>query len=166
MHVAGAVLSACGKYRYELMRGWPSILHANEKHVVWVMLNPSTADANTNDPTIRRCIQFSADWGYSSLLVVNLFAYRATDPDVLLKDPIVDYVGPNNDRSIVKAIEGAAMVVAAWSGHPAVRARGKQVLQLLQDYLVDLRVLGFTLSGHPRHPLYVSKETEPTPWRV
>src|SRR5262245_13227298 len=109
---SSAELSPCGRYRYALTRTWGD----PKKVVCWVMLNPSTADADQDDPTIRRCLGFSRAWGAGGLVVVNLFALRATDPDQLRI--AADPVGPDNDSHLSTAAFGR-LVVAAWGARGA-----------------------------------------------
>lgn len=141
--ITDAVLSDCGTYRYALMRRW------EQGHPLrFVMLNPSIADATVDDPTIRRCVSFARREGYAALIVLNLYAYRATDPKALLTcgdDP----VGPNNDNilwsHLLSSKEGANPVVAAW-GVNAKPDRVQRVLDLVPG--VDWRCLGTTKQGH------------------
>lgn len=157
--VRSAEISDDGMYRYALGRqwgrGWPA---------TFVMLNPSTADANIDDPTIRRCIGFARGWGLGGIRVVNLYAYRATNPRELwtAEDP----VGPLNRRHLFNALERAATtdtpVVAAWGAH-AKRDRVEAFLDLLHSNRVTC--LGVTKDGHPRHPLYLPKTATLSPWR-
>lgn len=149
-----AVLSGCGRYRYLLTRRW-----ADDPAVTFVMLNPSTADATTDDPTIRRCIGFAKSWGYGSLNVVNLFAFRATDPRDLLA--ATDPVGPRNDAFLHDYLP---VSVAAWGAHKLAVARARQVMQAFAGRPL-LWCLGVTKDGHPRHPLYVRADAPLIPWR-
>ena len=149
-----AVFSACGQYRYRLDRRWS----AGGGNVVWIMLNPSRADAGTDDPTIRRCIAFSRLWGYGGMVVVNLFALRATHPDALYG--MLDPVGPENDAhiaAVLRSTAGAAPpgpdIVAAWGAHPLAAGRSALVLAAAGS---NVLCLGTTRAGHPRHPLYVA----------
>jgi len=146
--MSDAVLSTCGKYRYQLTRQWEMRLGT----VVFVMLNPSTADANVNDPTIRRCINFARSWGFGGIKVVNLFAWRATKPAEL--QTVVDPVGPDNNRYLLEAFEQAPATVVAW-GANAPSSRAREVIGLLQAADIVPQCLGSTQVGHPRHPLYV-----------
>lgn len=156
-----ALLSADGVYRYWLKRTW-----ALGPRVCWVMLNPSTADANLDDPTIRRCIGFSKSWGYGSLIVVNLWALRATDPRELLTAD--DPYGPDNAEAVELAINGSELMVAAWGTFVARMtrrsARRIEPEAMARDALVDARCLGRTKSGHPRHPLYVRADQPLEVW--
>jgi len=140
-----ALFSPCGRFRYLLSRRWDT----GRGTVLWIMLNPSTADAERDDPTIRRCIGFSRLWGFGAMEAVNLFALRATDPRELGRAD--DPVGPLNDRHIADAAAGAAAVIAAWGAHPLAASRTGEVRPLLPG---SVRCLGRTASGAPRHPLY------------
>lgn len=151
-----AFISDDGKYRYSLFREWNGDLPL----VVFVMLNPSTADAEKDDPTIRRCIRFAKDWGYGSLRVVNLFAYRATDPRELLRTD--DPVGRDNSV-IVQVWTRSFDTIAAWGGNPIARHMDPAIRRALENAR-QLDCLGLTKTGNqPRHPLYVraDKEREP-----
>jgi len=148
----GAVFDASGMYRYSLWRAW----YADHPRIVFIMLNPSTADEQRNDPTIRRCIEFARTWQFGSVEVVNLFAYRATDMKELLK--VDDPVGEENDRFIVKAVEGCSTIVVGWGTKGTLLGRDRQVMQLLTSKQ-DVYCLGMTKDGHPRHPLYVKGDT-------
>lgn len=117
------------------------------------MLNPSTADATTDDPTIRRCIGFAKAWGCGSLSVVNLFAYRATSPKELKLVP--DPIGLFNYHFVQQASQQAAITVAAWGIHGGQLHQGQTVLSMLKNP----QCLGLTSAGHPKHPLYVLQDT-------
>lgn len=158
-----ALLSDCGTYRYELSRTWDP----DAQRVCWVMLNPSTADASNDDPTIRRCMGFARSWGYGGITVVNLFAYRATDPSVLAgaMGLGLDIVGPLNGDRIVSVAPMAGVVVAAWGAGGRLRNQGAKTCQLLAGVGVDLWCLGATKGGMPRHPLYVPAATDLVPYR-
>lgn len=150
-----ATLDPTKTYRYALSRTWDV-----GRPVLWIMLNPSVADADHDDPTIRRCTGFAARWGYPGIEVVNLFAYRATDPRALLANH--DPVGPDNDLAIQDAAARAGIIVAAWGAFAQHYDRVQMVLLLLRRYA--LHTLGLTKDGHPRHPLYVARSTSPTLW--
>ena len=152
-----ATLSPDGRYRYRLGRRW-----AEGATVTWIMLNPSTADAANDDPTIRRCTDFTKRWGYGGLTVVNLFALRATDPRALRRAYDQPIGLPDNDRHIVEATASAALVVAAWGAHGTMYARDRQVRMLLDGRAVHC--LGTTKAGQPRHPLYLARDTELAVW--
>ncbi|MAF09284.1 hypothetical protein CMK11_02435 [Candidatus Poribacteria bacterium] len=157
MTVGDAVFDETGAYRYRLGRSRSD----GAGVVTFVMLNPSTADAQVNDPTIRRCIGFAWDWGYRDLIVVNLFAYRATTPRELRRAS--DPVGPANDEHVVAAAREADVVVAAWGVHGAMLGRDREVIGLLAGH-ASLQCLGVTKGGHPRHPLYMPKSSVRAPY--
>lgn len=125
--------------------------------VAFVMLNPSTADAEVNDPTIRRCIGFARDWGYGSIEVVNLFSYRATRPQQLKQAS--DPVGERTNEFIVAASDRAELLVLAWGNWGTLLNRDCEVLELLGDR--PAYCLERNRSGQPRHPLYASRQTQP-----
>ncbi len=150
----GAVFDSTGTYRYWLWREW----NANAPRLSFVMLNPSTADADRNDPTIRRCIQFAHAWGYGAVDVVNLFAYRATQPQILRQ--VSEPIGHENDRHLRSVCDQAEVIVLAWGNWGSLHGRDRAVLQLLSNRAVHC--LGVTRSGQPRHPLYLRGDTRPT----
>lgn len=156
-----AQLSDCGTYRYELRRTWGA---EDGPLVCWVMLNPSTADAEVDDPTIRRCIGFSNRWGFDRLVVVNLFALRATDPKELRRH--ADPIGSANDAAVLAAAIEADKVIAAWGTHGSLKNRAAKVTQLLTGPgELHLGCLGQTKQGAPKHPLYVRGEQRPETYR-
>ena len=122
------------------------------------MLNPSTADESSDDPTIRRCIGFARAWAYGGLEVVNLFALRATDPRELRV--AADPIGGLNDAYLLDAAARATAMVIAWGAHGVFRSRGAAALTLLSPR-ARLLALGWTNSGEPRHPLYLRRDVEP-----
>jgi hypothetical protein len=147
-----AEISDCGTYRYELARWWTD---RPDRQVLWVLLNPSTADERKDDATIRRCIAFSQSWGYDGLVLVNLFALRSTKPSALKAHP--DPVGPSNDAMLDRWANDPAIdhVVCAWGAHGVLRNRGLIVRTRLAR-LRPLHAFGETLGGHPQHPLYIA----------
>lgn len=145
-------------YRYTLWREWNSHLAT----VAFVMLNPSTADADNDDPTIRRCTNLARSWGYGSLEVVNLFAYRTSEPRQLRQ--ALDPIGPDNDRYLLDAADRAQMLIIAWGIHGTILARDQAVLALLARRC-NISYLRLTESGQPRHPLYLRREITPVPFR-
>lgn len=148
-----AIISECGKYRYVLKREIPQVIRW-VKPCLFIMLNPSTADAERDDPTIRRCVSFAKREGCTSLTVVNLFARRSTYPEFLDSDP--DPVGPENDRYIDEELKAHSfgIKIAAWGARPIARDRG-DLLALLGG---RLHCLGVTKSGAPKHPLYLKND--------
>ena len=162
-----ARISACGLYRYSLDRCWST---ASGGLITWIMLNPSTADAFVDDATIRRIVDFSQRWGFVRLRVVNLFAYRATEPDELFN--AVDPVGPDNDDEIEYACGLADRIVCAWGAHPSTELlfgsgcrieRASQVRATIRRSGKPCGVLGLTKSGAPKHPLRLAAST---PWSL
>lgn len=164
-HMA-AVFSADRVYRYRLERRWPTgtlAVAARQVHVIG--LNPSTADESTDDPTIRRLIGFARDWGYGSLVVTNLFAYRSTDPTRLtMAERTVGAVGPQNDQHILQAARSSGMTVAAWGHWGRLFGRDRAVLSLLARHSAPICMFGLTKHGYPKHPLYLPRTTQPVPW--
>lgn len=126
----------------------------------WIMLNPSRADEVRDDPTIRRCTGFARQWGFGSMVVVNLFAFCTADPAELRR--VDDPVGPGNDDAIRAGASRADIVVAAWGRHGALRGRDADVTKMVQGH--DVRALGRNLDGSPTHPLYVRADTSPEPF--
>ena len=143
-----ATFSDCRKYRYALSRTWDG----KKKTILFIGLNPSTADEKIDDPTIRRCINYAQNWGYGSLLMVNLFAYRATIPTELknVKNPI----GNDNDLHIVELLKKVDLAVAAWGNEGSLLNRDKEVKKLIPN----LMCLKINKSGQPAHPLYQKKD--------
>lgn len=153
-----ATLSACGAYRYRLTRHWGT----GGKRVAWIMANPSTADHETNDPTITRCIGFSKMIGATSLAVSNLFAYRATNPKELIKVP--DPIGPDNVAILGEATLGCDIVIAAWGAlSDKLWAKARPSIEIVKRFS-HLKCLGKTKSGAPRHPLYLPSNRQLESW--
>lgn len=154
----GAVLSDCGTYRYRLTRRW-----GEGPTALFIMLNPSTADASEDDPTIRRCIGFAKREGCGALEVVNLMAYRATDPKTLPSDSTA--VGPDNaDHVFTAASEADGPIIAAWGAH---KAAGRYAPGFLHGFAVRglrLMCLKKTAAGAPGHPLYVKADAPLLPF--
>lgn len=150
---ADAVISECGKFRYRLTRTWDEALRPS----CFLMLNPSTADAEQDDATIRSCMRLSRAQGAGGIVVVNLYAYRATDPADLRKAGYP--VGPENDEHVRKAAEQGHPVIAAW-GANAQPLRVWHVKQLLKKAGVTVHCFGVTKKGQPGHPLYVETARE------
>jgi hypothetical protein len=146
------------RHRFRLSRVWDP----GGPRCCFVMLNPSTADARTLDPTVTRCAGFARGWGYGALEVVNVFALRSTDPAALRTDP--HPVGRGNDGAILAAASAADLVVAAWGTHGDVGGRGEAVRRLLTRAGIGLAVLRLTAGGHPGHPLYLPGDARPVPW--
>jgi hypothetical protein len=152
----GAVLSFDGRYRYRLWRAWESGALSS---VVFLMLNPSTADADVDDPTIRKCIGFAKRWSFRRLEVVNLFAWRATNPKEVLR--VEEPVGRENDQTILERCLAAEWVIAAWGSEKFAVQRARLVTASLTGAGIHLRCLRKSKDGHPWHPLYVPYGTMP-----
>ena len=149
-----ACLSECGRYRYRLYRQWDE----SKPDVLFVMLNPSTADHSRDDRTINRCVGFARDWGYGGLLVGNLFALRSTDPGALYTSE--DPVGQGNDAALQDMAAQVDLIVAAWGDNGALRNRGAAVLRMLSG---KCHALKLNQSGHPAHPLRLPGYLKPFP---
>jgi hypothetical protein len=157
--VTMTILSDCRQYRYTLARKLPGA----EAPLVFCMLNPSTADENSDDPTIRRCMGFAQREGRSGILVVNLFALRATDPRVLLHHS--DPVGPMNDRFLRLAASRHGEIICAWGAVPqGHNHRAQRAAAILREHGATLLCLGKTKHGAPRHPLYLKSDTPIIPF--
>lgn len=161
----GAELSECGRYRYRLWRVWAP----SDGSVCWVLLNPSTADAETDDPTVRKCMAFAKRWGKGAIEIVNLFAWRATDPKALLlaeRDHDI-WGGMKNEHAVRGAAVNASIVVCGWGGSGGALGRqwGREVSQTLREFGVRLQCLDVNADGTPAHPLYLPYAAELVPFR-
>jgi hypothetical protein len=156
----GAYFSECQRYRYALWRWWGQGPPRLPYLCAFICLNPSTADASNNDPTVTRCIVFSKRWGFDGFAMLNLFAHRATDPKEMKR--AINPVGPLNDDVIRYYAKAAGMTVAAWGAHGTHLGRNNAVLRLLKGQ--RLYHLAVTKDGHPRHPLYLAGELKPEVW--
>jgi hypothetical protein len=157
-----AILSECGRYRYELGRLIPGLDRG--RVLLFVMLNPSTADGEKDDPTVRRCIGFARREGCGTLLIVNLFAWRATLPSELVKaGPLA--VGERNQDHVISAMQRAHIVIAGWgaSGVPTTE-QVQAVWDAARITHKRLSCLGVTGAGHPRHPLYLPGDAPVREW--
>jgi hypothetical protein len=154
-----AVISRCGQYRYMLSRAGD--MAAARGPAVFIMLNPSTADAEVDDPTIRRCRGFAQAWRCNGIQVLNLYALRSTDPKGLWTHP--EPVGPDNDEWLGRAVNSGEDVVCAW-GANARPERVREVVRLLHACGARLKCLGVTQSGAPRHPLYIAASQKLEDW--
>ncbi len=181
---SGAILSNDERYRYRLWREWRNhpkpakwrwwkddagrpVLDGAGKQlgepesVLFVMLNPSTADGQTDDPTIRKCVGFAQRWGYDRIDVVNLFAYRATDPRALLRLPEADDpFGPRNQEIVKSAAFECGLIVYAWGTHGGHLGQNETMRGWIEGSTNKTpRTLGFSKDGYPRHPLMLSYQT-------
>lgn len=152
-----AVFSRCKRYRYQLTRRWDR--EAPERHVVFIGLNPSTADHQVDDPTIRRCMGFTRNWGYNTLTVINLFAYRTPYPVELKKS--ADPIGPQNSRHLGRVIRSADLVIACWGRHGGWQEQDQRLLRRFGDRLY---CLAENNDGSPAHPLYQKSTVQPLRW--
>lgn len=148
-----AVISDCGKYRYLLRRTWDH----DKPRCLYLMLNPSTADAEVDDATIRSCIRLAKGLGYGSFEVINLFAYRSTDPKALFSAP--DPIGERNDDIIEAAMGRCDLAICAWGAHPMAEERGTYVYRMLREQRPAVFCFGRTKLGSPKHPLYIKSGT-------
>lgn len=149
-----AVISECGTYRYLLTRLWqPGPM------VTFVGLNPSTADGETDDPTIRKCRHFAKRFGYGGLFMVNLFAYRATSPADMKR--AAHPVGPENARHVREAIAASSLVICAWGRDGAFLDQDRVFMDMVREegYRLRLTCLGVNQDGTPKHPLYLANDT-------
>ena len=153
-----AVYSACERYRYSLTRVWDPA----GQRVLFVMLNPSTATEVQNDPTVERCERRARHLGFGGFRVVNIFAFRATDPRDLRA--AAEPIGPQNDAALTEAAGWADSIIAAWGVHGAHQGRGATVADMLRATGRPLFHLGLSRQGHPRHPLYLPYAQRPEPW--
>ena len=158
--IRAAEFSDCNLYRYTLTRIWDE----TKPIINWIGLNPSTADAMLDDPTIRREMNFSRRWGYGGMIKTNLYAYRATDPRDMASAP--EPIGRDNDLYIESVARKSNVIVFAWGTHAMARARAEYVATKI---LVRRQAwcLGVTSEGFPRHPvrLRADLELEPFLWR-
>lgn len=151
-----AIISEDLRYRYRLERRWADA----GARATWVMLNPSVANGERDDPTIRACIRFSQREGCGSLVVVNLFGMIATYPSVLLV--ATDPMG-HNQAYLKQAVDEAELLIVAWGANgrnvPGVGVTARWLARS------GAKCLGVTRDGHPRHPLYLRKDTPLRPFR-
>ena len=160
MTESGATFSPCRRWRTLLWRRWDE----SKPVANFLMLNPSTADEVKLDPTCSRARDYAQRWGFGSIHITNIFAWRATDPEEMkaVKDP----VGPGNDAAIVRAAREAAIVVCAWGNHGAFLDRSCRVIALLKEKKVQLHALRVNAGGEPAHPLYLPGSLRPKRWRA
>ena len=156
---SGATFSSCRRWRYLLWRCWDK-----KKPVAnFLMLNPSTADELQLDPSCARARGYAERWGYGALIVTNLFAWRATDPEVMKQAQ--EPVGRSNNQAILRAARQCGVLVCAWGNHGAHLGRAATVLANLRGAGVPLHALKFTGQGEPAHPLYLPGTLRPVAWQ-
>ena len=160
MSASGATFSPCRRWRYLLWRRWDAATPAAN----FLMLNPSTADQFQLDPSCTRARNYAERWGYGAVVVTNVFAWRATDPDDMkaTKNP----VGRGNNAAIVRAARVAGIVVCAWGNHGAHLGRSAAVVEMLERKGITLHVLRVNDSGEPAHPLYLPASLAPRRWKA
>lgn len=160
-----AIISPCGKYRYTLLRAWNEL--EAPRRVLWIMLNPSTADADEDDQTIRKCMAFSKRWGYDGLMVGNLYAWRSTSPaELLAAGRTQDIVGPEADRYLAEMLQSAELVICAWGGN-AQPDRVADVRALVAQHARSAPCFLELTTGtppQPKHPLYLPGGLAPQPF--
>ena len=156
----GATFSQCMQYRYKLWRKFKE----GADTVLFIMLNPSTADEMKNDPTVERCERRAKSMKFAEMVVCNIFALRSTSPKALSN---IDFspVGEDNDNAILTEASKAKLVICAWGTHGKINGRGKYVRSILLSNSVDLHVLATSKSGEPKHPLYLRNDLQPIPWK-
>lgn len=155
IYESSAIISECGKYRYELRRKWGE----GSRLVNFIMLNPSTADGIDDDPTIRRCIGFAKSWGYDGMIITNLFAFRATKPKEMRAAG--DPVGPDNMSFIGKAFAATDKSICAWGAGGKHRDADLRVMKYMIMVGRDRYALSLTKGGHPGHPLFLPGNLKP-----
>jgi len=157
----GATISTCQRYRYDLFRIWDD----QKDLIMFIGLNPSTADASIDDPTIRRCTQFAKDWGYGGLHMVNLFAWRSPSPQVLwlAEFPLEEKNRPGvNDAYLKQVAEKCTKIVFAWGNYGTLNERCYKVQKMFPDAFC----FGLTTAGQPKHPLYLPAVEKLIPFSV
>lgn len=153
-----AILSTCNQYRYSLSRIWDE----SKPMVGFIGLNPSTADHLNDDKTILRCIAFASEWGFGGFYMMNLFAYRATNPSVMMK--VNTPVGCDNDQYLLNLKNQVEKIVVCWGNDGCYRKRSKEVLNLLNGE--NLYCIDINKTGEPKHPLYIKNNKKLTPYLI
>lgn len=171
---SSADISDCGRYRYNLVRIWNSVGSQRPRMLAFVALNPSTADATINDPTIRKEIAFAKAWGMDGLLKLNLYAWRETSPKKLFDaSRNHDIIGPRNSADFMHAqifTFRCEFVVAAWGTNAnknyasRIASRGQEVTERLRADGVKMHCLKRNTDGSPQHPLYIPLSQTLQPW--
>lgn len=161
----GATFSPDRLYRYALWRIW----HMAGSRIAFIGLNPSTADEEENDPTVQRCINHAKRLGYGGMYMLNLFAWRDTDPaGMMTRDYPVEHPHPSykgaNDNSILSRCKKAGKVVLCWGNLGKHIKRDEEVLNLLNEVDYKLFCFGITNLGCPKHPLYLPRDTNLIQW--
>ena len=154
-----AILSSCQKHRLQLWREWDS----NLPQVLFIMLNPSTADHEQDDPTLRRCIDFAKQWGYGGLYIGNLYSLRAADPKTLLKVSKFSHI--DNCKHVSTMAQQCQLVVCAWGNYPIIKKLGIP-LNIFKQLNQKLHCIDLSKTGTPKHPLYLKKSLTPIPFEL
>ena len=159
--IGSAEISDCGRYRYRLTRYWRP-----GSTCVFIMLNPSTADADHDDRTIGRCINFAKREACGKLVVVNLYAWRDKSPRALFEaqDRGAPIIGPLNGIAIERAFREAKVIIAGWGANPRIKPRSRDIAAWAEATGYKLKCLGNTTSGAPQHPLYIKGDAPLRDW--
>lgn len=155
----GAILSSCKKHRLQLWREWDS----NLPKVLFIMLNPSTADDQQDDPTLRRCIDFAKQWGFGGLYIGNLYSFRATDPWSLLN--VSKFSHRDNYKHLLTMANQCQLVVCAWGNYPVIKKLGIP-LNVFNHLEQKLYCIALSKASKPKHPLYLKKSLTPIPFSL
>ncbi len=148
IETSGAIISDCKKFRYQLWRIWDT----SKPLVMFIMLNPSTANADVDDPTIRKCIAYAKQWGFGGIYVGNLFAYRTAFPKEL---KLANYpMGEDNEAHLINMMLRCDKFICAW-GHK------QGIPKLITNIFPKLHYLELAINGTPKHPLYLKKDLKP-----
>jgi hypothetical protein len=158
----GATFSEDRSHRWSLWRRWEAGCSLG-RMLPFIGLNPSTADESLDDPTVRRCISFAHAWNYGGMVMLNIFAFRATDPKDMKS--AAHPIGPSNDHALLEVSKACGRVICCWGTHGAYMNRGEEVVHLLGKKDIPFFHLGLTKDGHPKHPLYLLASTQPALWR-
>ncbi len=162
--VSAAGFSPCRRWRTWLERRWDGRPIGSDNVAAFIGMNPSTADENVDDPTVRGCMTRARDWGFGGAVMLNAFAYRATDKMRLLETD--DPVGPGNDEAILEYSRRAGRVIAAWGQPPRpLLGRGRQIAAMLAEAGIPLLCFAVNADGSPKHPLYVRRDAVPVPYK-
>lgn len=170
--INSTIFSSDRKWRYTLWRdftiGSCDMFSKPKPHAgqftQFLCLNPSTADETIDDPTVRRCINFSKLWGYDGFCMTNIFAWRDTDPKGMMAQP--DPVGCDNDMWISKIAKETGIIICAWGTHGKFMSRDKRIKEILVPFKDKVFCLGINSDGSPRHPLYISSFFKPKPFII
>lgn len=152
--VSDAKFSTCRKYRYDLLRIWQD---DDENIISFIGLNPSTADEVVNDPTVFRCQKRAKSLAFSGMHMLNIFAYRDTDPKGMKK--ALDPIGQDNDNTLIEVCKRSVKIVCCWGNHGVYLERSSHVRKLLTPFADKIYCLGLNKNGEPKHPLYLSDAT-------